>query len=115
MNAKALLTPSRHSSIITSQFMPSPPPIQRPGIYTPESPTYLSISSGAKQPEKGSDGRFSDSALSNRRESRTFSTIELSTIDQKWGKLFDSEGTPTFRLGQVLRGIANYMASRFAI
>jgi hypothetical protein len=29
--------------------------------------------------------------------------------DLKWGKLFDDEGNPTKRLGQFLRGLANYI------
>jgi hypothetical protein len=33
----------------------------------------------------------------------------LSAVDLKWGKLFDDKGEPTERLGQVLRGIANYL------
>lgn len=36
--------------------------------------------------------------------------IELSVIDQKWGRLFD-EGRPTERLGQFLRGLANHIVS----
>lgn len=32
-----------------------------------------------------------------------------SVVDQKWGVLFDQRGEPTARLGQLLRGIANYM------
>lgn len=35
----------------------------------------------------------------------------LSAVDQKWGRLFDDRGEPTARLGQVLRGIANYLVS----
>lgn len=33
----------------------------------------------------------------------------LSAVDLKWGRLFDDRGDPTARLGQVLRGIANYL------
>jgi len=44
---------------------------------------------------------------------RTYSTAELSTIDQKWGRLFDSEGTPTKRLGEFLRGLANHIIDDF--
>lgn len=33
----------------------------------------------------------------------------LSAVDLKWGRLFDVRGDPTPRLGQVLRGIANYL------
>jgi hypothetical protein len=35
--------------------------------------------------------------------------MELSTIDQKWGRLFNNEGNPTQRLGQFLRGLANHI------
>ena len=41
---------------------------------------------------------------------RTYSTVELSTIDQKWGRLFEN-GEPTARLGQFLRGLANHIVS----
>jgi hypothetical protein len=40
---------------------------------------------------------------------RTFSQLELSTIDLKWGQLFENDGTPTLRLGQFLRGLANHI------
>lgn len=33
----------------------------------------------------------------------------LSAVDVKWGRLFDDNGAPTARLGQLLRGIANYL------
>ncbi|RSL65100.1 hypothetical protein CEP51_013041 [Fusarium floridanum] len=37
----------------------------------------------------------------------------LSAVDQKWGRLFDDRGEPTARLGQVLRGIANYLIAEY--
>lgn len=40
---------------------------------------------------------------------RTFSTAELSTIDQKWGTLFGADREPRPRLGQILRGLANHL------
>lgn len=40
---------------------------------------------------------------------RTFSTVELSTIDQKWGRLFEGEHTATLRLEQFLKGLANHI------
>lgn len=46
---------------------------------------------------------------------RTFSTVELSTIDQKWGRLFEGEHTATPRLGQFLRGLANHIVSTVAL
>ena len=60
--------------------------------------------------EKPSGVRFSDRSMPTRQSAaRSYSTTELSTIDQKWGRLFDSEGNPTQRLGQFLRGLANHI------
>ncbi|KAM0352962.1 hypothetical protein ACHAPU_001846 [Fusarium lateritium] len=38
----------------------------------------------------------------------------LSAVDMKWGTLFDDKGEPTERLGQVLRGIANYLVREYS-
>ncbi|KAF9775838.1 hypothetical protein IL306_006030 [Fusarium sp. DS 682] len=38
----------------------------------------------------------------------------LSAVDLKWGTLFDDKGEPTKRLGQVLRGIANYLIAEYS-
>ncbi|KAF4451402.1 hypothetical protein F53441_5668 [Fusarium austroafricanum] len=38
----------------------------------------------------------------------------LSAVDLKWGRLFDDKGEPTERLGQVLRGIANYLIAEYS-
>jgi hypothetical protein len=62
--------------------------------------------------EKHAGVRFSDRTPTARPSpGRTYSTMELSTIDQKWGRLFDSDGRPTQRLGQFLRGLANHIVS----
>lgn len=62
--------------------------------------------------DRPSGVRFSERNLPNRPAGgRTYSTMELSTIDQKWGRLFDNEGIPTPRLGQFLRGLANHLVS----
>ncbi|KAK2625822.1 hypothetical protein QTJ16_005134 [Diplocarpon rosae] len=65
--------------------------------------------------DKASGVRFSDRTIPTRPAggSRTYSTMELSTIDQKWGRLFEKDGKPTQRLGQVLRGLANHMIADF--
>ncbi|KAM5350479.1 hypothetical protein ACJ41O_006984 [Fusarium nematophilum] len=42
------------------------------------------------------------------------SGVTLSAVDQKWGTLFDDGGEPTARLGQVLRGIANYLVAEYS-
>jgi hypothetical protein len=106
----------------------SPPPSDRRRVYTPPSPTSTTRPSFSPPPtepmrsppaspisEKPSV-RFSDrsGAHNNSRSQtihRSYSTTELSTIDQKWGRLFDSEGQPTERLGQFLRGLANHIVS----
>lgn len=110
----------------------SPPPTARK-VYTPPSPTLAQSQTpkpaniippmdSAREPvrspptsplEKPSGVRFSDRnpAVRPVAPGRTFSTMELSTVDQKWGRLFDNEGNPTQRLGQFLRGLANHIVS----
>ncbi|KAI5457407.1 hypothetical protein BGZ63DRAFT_365135 [Mariannaea sp. PMI_226] len=39
--------------------------------------------------------------------------IELSAVDLKWGNLFDENGQATRRLGEVLRGIANFVITEY--
>jgi hypothetical protein len=41
----------------------------------------------------------------------SFSNTELSTVDLKWGMLFDGDLNPTPRLGQFLRGLGNHIVS----
>lgn len=124
----------------TTDATPSPPPSQR-GVYTPPSPkpppnltfpTFPTMPPARSPPaspvyEKPSAPgvRFSDRGVEREREreqtrqvrpgaARTYSTLELSTIDQRWGRLFDKEGNPTQRLGQVLRGLANHIVSVYS-
>lgn len=123
--------PSNKSSSTSSP----PPEARRTKVYTPPSPTTQSqtprptnivppmeqIREPSREPfrsppssplEKPSGVRFSDRTPTARPSpGRTFSTMELSTIDQKWGRLFDNEGRPTQRLGQFLRGLANHIVS----
>jgi hypothetical protein len=112
---KAPPSPSKSSST------PSPPPTAR-RVYTPPSPVSTKppppmepMRSPPNSPlEKPSGVRFSDRGPPSRPAvSRTYSTTELSTIDQKWGRLFDSDGTPTKRLGQFLKGLANHIIDDF--
>lgn len=104
----------------------SPPPT---GRYTPPSPSQSTRPFVNPQPqppppppmsppkspvERPSGVRFSDREPRARpAHGRTYSTMELSTIDQKWGRLFDSNGIPTQRLGQFLRGLANHIVEDF--
>ena len=61
--------------------------------------------------EKPSGVRFTNREPKTRPAggNRHFSSLELSTIDLKWGQLFENDGTPTLRLGQFLRGLANHI------
>ena len=118
--------PSNKSSSTSSP----PPTAQR--VYTPPSPTQAqsqvpkpasiappmeSVKEPVRSPpssplDKPSGVRFSDRTPAARPPpGRTFSTMELSTVDQKWGRLFDNDGLPTPRLGQFLRGLANHIVS----
>lgn len=42
------------------------------------------------------------------------SSLQLSSLDEKWGVLFDDRGSATKRLEQVLRGLANYIVSELS-
>ncbi|TVY20742.1 hypothetical protein LARI1_G001168 [Lachnellula arida] len=73
------------------------------GRMTPPSPTQCTTRPAVSP---GPARRFSE--REPEREPRK-KTLELSTIDLKWGTLFSSEGIPTKRLGEFLRGLANHM------
>jgi len=93
--ASSLPRPSPTQPVKTSAVPPAMEPVRSP----PRSPL-----------DKPSGVRFSDRGLPTRSSAaRTYSNVELSTIDQKWGRLFDGEGKPTKRLGQFLRGLANHI------
>jgi hypothetical protein len=66
--------------------------------------------SRALQPTLPHRVRFSSRQLPSRTGGQRSDTMR-STIDEKWGLLFDTRGHPTPRLGQLLRGIANYIVS----
>lgn len=110
----------------------SPPPLDNRRVYTPPSPTSTTKPTFSPPPTEpmrsppaspSSDKpsvRFNDrdrdrDRVYNERPAqkvhRTYSTMELSTIDQKWGRLFDNDSRPTERLGQFLRGLANHIVS----
>jgi hypothetical protein len=90
---------------------PSPSQATRPIHHQYTQPPMEYTRSPPRSPlEKPSGVRFSDREPRTRpAPGRTYSTTELSTIDQKWGRLFDSDGIPTQRLGQFLRGLANHI------
>jgi hypothetical protein len=114
---------------------PSPPPFGE-RVYTPPSPNVgarrATISSdspplspgrsppGSPTVEKpgvrfmNSQGLVDKDGGRNERPTAyrsSFSNTELSTIDLKWGTLFDGDLNPTPRLRQFLRGLANHIVS----
>lgn len=48
-----------------------------------------------------------------RKASPTGKDLELTTIDKRWGILFDKDGTPTKRMQHVLKGLAKYIVDEF--
>jgi hypothetical protein len=101
--------PSNKSQASTS----SPPPTTRTASKPARAPSPQSeyLTSPPRSPsEKLTGVRFSDRPLPRPGAGRS-SSVELSTIDQKWGRLFDTEGNPTQRLGQFLGGLANHIVS----
>lgn len=91
----------------------SPPPMTRTASKPTRAPSPQGeyVKSPPRSPsEKLTGVRFSDRPLPRPGAGRS-SSVELSTIDQKWGRLFDTEGNPTQRLGQFLRGLANHIVS----
>ncbi|KAI9155410.1 hypothetical protein HJFPF1_07993 [Paramyrothecium foliicola] len=45
---------------------------------------------------------------------RTSTDPGLSAVDLKWGELFNSQGQPTKRFEQVVRGVADYLIAEFS-
>ncbi|KUI57702.1 hypothetical protein VP1G_05032 [Cytospora mali] len=41
------------------------------------------------------------------------SNIEMTAIDQRWGTLFEKNGSPTRRMEHVVQGLANYIINEF--
>jgi hypothetical protein len=112
---------STRSASTSSHRSVSPPSTRR--VYTPPSPVQQPSKSAYPPPppmarksppvsptDKGPGVRFTNREPKTRPAgTRTFSQLELSTIDLKWGQLFGNDGTPTPRLGQFLRGLANHI------
>ena len=74
------------------------------------SPSINPIRSPSDTFEKPYGVRFSDRIQFVRPPTgRLFSRVEPTTIDRKWGRLFDNGGRPTQRLGACLRGLANHI------
>jgi hypothetical protein len=96
---------------------PSPNSGQRRATFSSDSPPLSPLQSVPSSPTVEKPGvRFTNprgNADKNGRSGvyRSSSKTEFSTIDQKWGRLFDRDRNPTQRLGQFLRGLANHIVS----
>ncbi|KAF4976860.1 hypothetical protein FZEAL_6525 [Fusarium zealandicum] len=95
----------------TPNESPQPSPKSRPSVrFSDEGPVILngrSTPTATRQAETAPASRLSRSEVNGQ-------GVALSAVDQKWGKLFDGKGGPTARLGQVLRGIANYLIAEYS-
>jgi hypothetical protein len=112
----------------------SSPPLNAQKVYTPPSPPLLNLqrrrsTTSSSPPPLSSPSKESHSPKDNKPSvrfmnrgppdgagtkrpvgtGRSYSTAELSTIDQKWGMLFDHDRNPTHRSGEFLRGLANHI------
>jgi len=85
---------------------PSISPVRSPpGSPTAEKPSVRFMNSrGPVDKDGGRNGRLGAHHFPG-------SSPELSTVDLKWGALFDANGNPTPRLKQFLRGLANHLVS----
>ncbi|GAB7342268.1 hypothetical protein MBLNU457_g0507t1 [Dothideomycetes sp. NU457] len=111
----------------------SPASSSYPARYTPPSRTSSSGSSSHEPPSghqsypgrepKSSSRRDSKASASGSedtgatirpRPARVPSTVEETTLEKIWKPLFDNDGRPTPRLGQLLRGLAKHLVEDYA-
>ncbi|RFU26035.1 hypothetical protein B7463_g10305, partial [Scytalidium lignicola] len=107
---EALKSPPLQRTLSNKSSSTSSPPPTSHRVYTPPSPaqtpkqTSPTMESARLQPtspsEKPPGVRFSN---------RELPRPAMSAVDQKWGRLFDSDGNHTPRLGQFVRGLANHL------
>ncbi|KAH0555840.1 hypothetical protein GP486_006215 [Trichoglossum hirsutum] len=96
---------------VYSTYGPAP---NTPGYFNPipQSPRDQGLRPDDKGPP--SPAASSDSGPMRPRPSRaSTSGGEPTALDRTWGKLFDSNGNPTSRLGELLRGLANHIIADF--
>lgn len=118
-------TASGTSTNVPNQVFPPPSPQKHqdyPNHSSPESHTRLTMPDGPPSPTQSRAATFSpprrtsspQSQASDAGEkpvrpkgpSRLSTSKEETTLERIWGQLFDEEGHPTVRLGQLLRGLA---------
>jgi hypothetical protein len=111
-NRSASTSSHRSVSPSSTRRVYTPPSPAQPGksTYPPPPPMDSRRSPPASPLDKQPGVRFTNREPKTRPAGpRTYSQLELSTIDLKWGQLFGNDGTPTPRLGQFLRGLANHI------
>ena len=92
--------PTRNQSI----YLPYRPESQRKHALAPFRP--FSRSTSSQSPMSKSDDGYSSTT---RRPSRLSTSEEATRLENIWGSLFDEDGQPTARLGQLLRGLAMHI------
>ena len=108
-STRSASTSSRRSVSPRRVYTP-PSPVQTSKFTHPQPPPMGSRKSPPVSPTDKAGVRFTNRDPKPRPAGpRSFSQLELSTIDLKWGQLFENDGTPTLRLGQFLRGLANHI------
>ena len=121
-NDKSCSTPSPPPSGERVYTPPSPNVGARRATISSDSPPLSPVRSPRDSPTVEKPGvRFMDSRgpvdKDGGRNGRpaahrsSFPNTEFSTVDLKWGRMFDGDLNPTPRLGQFLRGMANHIVS----
>ncbi|KAG5983701.1 hypothetical protein E4U55_007450 [Claviceps digitariae] len=87
---------------------------------TDSSSSSASSSSSSSSSSPSSSSSCASSSKSSSKEDRVRraeplgqETPFLSVVDKQWGVLFTEKGEPTRRLGEVLRGVANYIIREY--
>lgn len=114
LHSDKLSTPP--SPIKSTRHQPSTPPAgPSSSAFNPSNTDASASMSKERSGVRFRAGQNAESLKDDKKSSRptpsgrTFSTAELTTIDQKWGTLFEVDREPTPRLGQVLKGLANHI------
>ncbi|KAF7563094.1 hypothetical protein G7046_g1033 [Stylonectria norvegica] len=109
MSSKPRPALTKHSALHTPFESPYPSPRPRPMSvrFSDRVPVILQNRPSPPQPRKA------ELDLSRQESSERQKSVALSAVDVKWGELFNDRGEPTARLGQFLRGIANYIISEY--
>ncbi|KPM45805.1 hypothetical protein AK830_g769 [Neonectria ditissima] len=97
---------SRRPSALASGYPPESPHKSRPTVrFSDKGPVVLNGRHASTQPRQDVAAPIPETEAH---------VVALSAVDVKWGRLFDDKGEPTVRLGQFIRGIANYLIAEYS-